>query len=524
MLRTYSLRAPRDQPSRQVRWPVTVFRVEVTARREDGVEDPFEQLILDCASADERDPERIAALTGLPLDFVQDLARSQISQGRLDDQLRLSEAGRDRRMGREPELAHVGYMFRDDVTGEPLPVFLDAMPTSGRPPDGGLELPAERRRASPDTSLAALSRFVLAFHQDGRLRRDARKSGHLAGEGWADDEVEAGADGRVRLLDSGTFQEVLVEVWMDVDPERYDDDGKIFVGCPFGRPALNLLYQRRLAGTEVGQRVLRELEIEGRVLAQRRRAELMDAPFQAAIRAATEALVRDRPTLPERLVPMIRYAETCYQRTSARDEPAEAALVQYGILAEELLWELAPRRPDRPKPAELVGMVRSWPRVPRARARMVRDAISGLLPPDDEGQGLSTPGHLVAECERFAAHVEDHLSWPSRHKVGVARQLLPFAVAALWPKSDQGRWVRRALSRRPGLWGDLCRAIDFRNPAAHAKGDRLRDPSRARRDLEASRQALHGAIDACFPRILDPAVPAHSSEASSPSNPNPDVP
>lgn len=497
-------RAPKGAPALTLLWPVTLFRVELTTRAAEDEADPLRLLLLDLAVADVTDPERVAALTGLSASFVRELQVALTLEGLLEEGSRgLTDRGRARRDGVPEEVEYSGWMARDDVTGEALPFFWSRHPRTGLSEDGAVKLPPLHREGKPDQGFrVALGR---AFAQDRRLRKVSGQRALPADVDPVLEEDEGPDRGRVRLLDSGSWQELRVDLWAEVDPLLHGDDGfKLVAGCPFNRPGAGLRYLTRLRGHPGGVGVLQDLQSRAQEARNRQVAELADGLLLREIEAELDAVLFC-VAAPADLRRDLREALVHRARARQGRSLPRTALVDYGRIAENILVELAPRERERPDRARVDRLLQTLPEDSRTRGQLLRAAIEREAPP-----GVGVPRHLHAECERFVATLASQKRLPARGRVGTTRQLLPFAAAGAFPEGPQARRLGEVWARCPSLWGDLCRAIDRRNPAAHGSTEVDSDARIAEElaFLEASHADISRVIAAVWPREgAPPAVP-----------------
>ncbi len=501
MLRLDRRRAPLGVPARTVAWPVTVFRVRARVQAPVGL-DPFQRLILDMAHAGEDDPQRIARLSGLPSQLVKLLMAQLNSQGWLDGMGRLTPAGTLRRLDKPQEKVVIGWMLRDDLTGQPLPWLGSGAPRHGGRPDGVFELPTPAGRApAPGPWLPMAMIDACRLHH--KLQRLSRQDQGDAGPLWESDEgtmAAATAERRARpenieLLDSGDFTSMLVDVWVPIQ----DTDAELMAGCPFGRKHDGRRYLHRLHQTLGAFELLRELNREARRAQQRLLADRADAQLLEQLQQRVDEVTHGRE-VPDYLLAVLRDAEWLALRAELGRLQPEPALGRYGVVAENLLLELRPPKGATPDPDAVKAFLDTVPEglEDATAVQALADRITLLVPEDDEGRGLEVPPFM----ERAAVSLIGNLRrghWPGWDRVGIHRQLLPFAAAAIQPDTPESQRVREALERDRDLWRMLTRVIGLRNPASHGRGQAAPSRDKLERDLAASREATHRAIRAIFP-------------------------
>ncbi len=506
MLDLQRLRAPLDLPSRTIAWPVTVYRVRARVREAIDL-DPFQRLILDMAHANEDDPARIGSLSGLPRPLVELLMAQLNSQGWLDGHGQITAAGSRRRTDTPTEKVVLGWMLRDDITGQPLPWLGKGAPRYAGAPDGVVWLPPSSAREPSPASWLPLA-MVDACRLHHKLQRLSRQGWAEEAPLWQPDEgtmAAAQAASRARpdnieLLDSGDYTELLVDVWAPI----HEVEADLVAGCPFGRARDGRRYLHRLQQTQSARDLLTSLNQEAASARRGFLADLADSELKAQLEERLREVTEGR-SLPTHLLRELREAEWLTLRAELGRLRPEAALWRLGVVAENILLELRPPRGAKPDEAAAAAFLATIPEGAEddTLAQIVADRITMLTPEDDEGAVLELPRFLRPAASDLV-HTLRQGRWPGWNRVGVTRQLLPFAAAAIQPESTDSLRVLTALQRDRELWRMITTVIGLRNPASHGQGEATPPREKLDRDLERSREAVHRAIRAVFPTVTEP--------------------
>jgi len=501
MLRLDRRRAPLDMPSRTVAWPVTVFRVRARIQAPVGL-DPFQRLLLDMAHAGEDDPHHIAHLSGLPKQLVKLLMAQLNGQGWLDGKGHITQAGTLRRLDSPEQKVVLGWMVRDDLTGQPLPWLGSGAPRHGAAPKGVFPVPVTAQRDSVPARHLPMA-MIDACRLHHKLQRLSRQDQGDDGPLWEPDEgsmAAATAERKARpenieLLDNGDFTTLLVDIWAPIQ----DAESDLVAGCPFGRAHDGRRYLHQLHQTPAADELLQGLNREASRARQSFLADQADAELQGQLRQGVDELTHGRD-LPAYLLTVLRDAEWLALRAELGRLRPEAALGRFGVVVENLLLELRPPKDARPEPEAATAFLATIPEgVEEATATQVlADRIALLLPEDDDGHSLELPRFLRPAAVALIQNLRRG-RWPGWNQVGIHRQLLPFAAAAIQPEAPESVRLRQALEQDRELWRMLTRVIGLRNPASHGQGQAAPSRDKLERDLARSREATHRAIRAVFP-------------------------
>ena len=527
------MRVPKGVVEQQtVAWPVTAWRVRIR-RREAELLDPFAALVLELFRAGQDDPTKMATMTGLDLEFVRAVVAELQGRDLLDPTGKLTVEGERSLQGLPTrERSRLGWMLRDDLTDSILPVFLEpALRFTGRRPEerrltGEHAEEDEAFTRPPEPQLAERARFAPALGQHQRLLRGHRERPGV--QTLADKEEEDALKGSVELVGSGLWQEMPVDLWVELGQEGY----LLRAGCPFGRAADGERYLQRLLGLrnrfpEIDQ-VLSGLEAAGQAAWLLRQQEVVDQGYQTALIEVSSPFLAGR-SLPTPLRSELEDALQRSLRAEKGTERIDKAIAAWGNVAEQFLFHYSPPQNSIPHTTDFARFLQALPEKETDWQRPTCERLALLLPPDDDGNGLEVPAmakrEIVYFLEKMSEVVKDleskkrrllpkNRAWPNENH-GAALLLLPF-LAACFPEEaardcaeaarnraeaarNRAEALKGALARDPNLWRSLELILQHRNQYGGHASRVPPDEGTLRTKLEDAKNRALAVLDACFP-------------------------
>lgn len=254
MLELGHVRPPRGAPARAIAWPIALLRVEVVGQQASRRPDPFTALLLDAAIAGPVDLDRLARLSGLPRELLEERKAAAEGRGLLDQRGRLTRDGDGERLQAPEEARRSGWMAQCRVTGHVLPAFFDAYPRRSWSDDKPLQI--SPREGLKVEGLALQLALRSAWHTHDRREQQAEdreaeggtdlwiepvEPDETDGEpaedravGRAQDARQASGRLHVHRKDSvPQWREARLDLWVEVDPLLPEEHAvTVFAGCP----------------------------------------------------------------------------------------------------------------------------------------------------------------------------------------------------------------------------------------------------------------------------------------------------
>lgn len=217
--------APQVKPSMPVLWPVHVRRVMYPVGSGTQI-NLFQKAVLGLVRARSNEPGHLAKLLGLHLELVRLIIAQCMSQGWLDDNMRLTDSGLSMLASEEDrhERLRQGVIFQDGISGAVWPRLADSLEEIEALPDSGF-FPAFLRNRSSGRKITP---FCLsgrtgtnAFPQPSEIqdawrnyRLDYRNATQLLGSGQLPEQIRIHS---IEVMDE-TAEPMYLLTWICPNP------------------------------------------------------------------------------------------------------------------------------------------------------------------------------------------------------------------------------------------------------------------------------------------------------------------
>jgi hypothetical protein len=516
------VRPPRGAICRTVAWPISLWRVEVTAEESPDLPDPFTSFLLDAAQAGPLDLRRLAKLSGLPIEFLEDRLAAAQSNGWISSQLLITPSGDRARLVAPEVVLRGGWMAECRRTGQILPAFFSSFPRGARFDADTVQVAAEPIATSSSMARQLDLQRAWKDHQRRQKAGEEREE-----EGGTDLLIEESVEvsntveleGRgpqrsdkltVRLQGRGDWHEARLELWVEVETHLPQEHAiQVFAGCPVGWKRRGARYLRLLERIPEGAEAIAHLFEEGKKLYRERMTEAVDQRWAEHLAEAQvemrEGLRELPPLLDRELSDLVRQR----LRATVGTDPLRGPLGQCRVVVEQLLIALMD---DHDLVNEAQAFWKGQTGLSKKSApRFLEARLRALLPEDDQGVAFEIPRALGSELERWAK------SPPFQPAPTHGQMLLlhPFVLAALARENPAALAIRAMLERDRRVVERIQEVFRLCNPSHHG-GTREEQRAQQEEDLKKAEDRLRQLLRARFPADLGPpAAPIAAAMANS---------